>query len=106
MPQAKGGGCLEGLSAVYKASRGGLLGIPFGSLTMEKSLYDTYCAYHGQSIYENNDGTPKPAAFLRARRCLLAAEDAAGRRPANLPQPAARQRVVRHLWLRELTLWL
>mmetsp|Transcript_24109 Transcript_24109/g.72342 ORF Transcript_24109/g.72342 Transcript_24109/m.72342 type:complete len:147 (+) Transcript_24109:233-673(+) len=30
----------------------GLLGIPFCTLAMEKTAYDTYCAYHGRSIYE------------------------------------------------------
>ena len=65
MPQAKGGGLFGRIvGTVYKRfGAAGLLGIPFGSLTMEKSLYDTYCAYHGQSIYENNDGTPKHGGF-------------------------------------------
>jgi len=29
----------------------GLLGLPIVTLTLEKSLYDTYTAYHGQDIY-------------------------------------------------------
>ena len=58
MPVSKGGGALGKIvEHVYKRFGGlGLLAIPFGSLTAEKSLYDTYCAYHGQSIYENHTG--------------------------------------------------
>ena len=44
----------------------GLLAIPLVSLTLEKALYDTYCAYHGASIYEEStefDGKGKHGGF-------------------------------------------
>ena len=65
MPQAKGGGTFGKIvGMVYnRVGAAGLLAIPFGSLTLEKSLYDTYCAYHGHSIYEASDKTPKHGGF-------------------------------------------
>ena len=66
MPQKKGGGLFAKIVGVVYSRFGaaGLLGIPFGSLTMEKSLYDTYCAYHGHSIYEAADASkPKHGGF-------------------------------------------
>ncbi len=65
MPTPKGGGLFAKMVEVVYRRVGatGLLAIPFVSLTMEKATYDTYCAYHGQSIYEENDGTPKHGGF-------------------------------------------
>lgn len=46
---------------VYKRVGGlGLLAIPFFTLAGEKSAYDTYCAYHGRSIYEDSEKSDKP----------------------------------------------
>ena len=40
------------VSTIYKrVGPLGLLGIPFCTLAMEKTAYDTYTAYHGRSIY-------------------------------------------------------
>ena len=40
------------VSTIYKrVGPIGLLGIPFCTLAMEKTAYDTYTAYHGRSIY-------------------------------------------------------
>ena len=40
------------VSTIYKrVGPFGLLGIPFCTLAMEKTAYDTYTAYHGRSIY-------------------------------------------------------
>ena len=60
MPQAKGGGLFgKVVDHVYRrVGATGLLMIPFGTLAMEKSTYDTYCAYHGQSIYESKESNP------------------------------------------------
>ena len=60
MPQTKGGGMFARVvDVVYKrVGAAGLLGIPFATLTMEKSTYDTYCAYHGHSIYEAKENNP------------------------------------------------
>lgn len=60
MPQSKGGGTFAKIvGQVYKRfGAAGLLGIPFGTLTMEKSMYDTYCAYHGHNIYEAKESNP------------------------------------------------
>jgi len=66
MPQSKGGGLFGKIVGIVynRVGAAGLLGIPFVSLTMEKSLYDTYCAYHGKSIYEAEDAsTPKHGGF-------------------------------------------
>ena len=68
MPQKKGGGVLAKMvGQIYNRVGGvGLLAMPFVSLTLEKSLYDTYCAYHGESIYETAtvfDGTGKHGGF-------------------------------------------
>ena len=42
------------VSTIYKrVGPGGLLAIPFCTLTMEKVAYDTYTAYWGKSIYED-----------------------------------------------------
>lgn len=43
----------------------GLIGLPAVTLTLEKSAYDSYTAYYGQSIYEaaKADGTPKHGGF-------------------------------------------
>lgn len=60
MPQAKGGGLFGKIvDQVYRrVGATGLLLIPFGSLAVEKSTYDTYCAYHGHSIYEQKENNP------------------------------------------------
>ena len=60
MPQAKGGGTFAKIvGMVYnRVGAKGLLAIPFATLTMEKSTYDTYCAYHGHSIYEAKESNP------------------------------------------------
>ena len=60
MPTSKGGGTFARIvNVVYnRFGAAGLLGIPFGTLTMEKSTYDTYCAYHGHSIYESEATNP------------------------------------------------
>ena len=60
MPQSKGGWTFARIVGMTYERFGaaGLLGIPFGTLTMEKSTYDTYCAYHGQSIYESKETNP------------------------------------------------
>ena len=60
MPTSKGGGLFAKIvSSVYKrVGATGLLAIPFGTLTMEKATYDTYCAYHGQSIYDAKSSNP------------------------------------------------
>ena len=40
------------VSTIYKrVGPVGLLGIPFCTLAMEKTAYDTYTAYHGRAIY-------------------------------------------------------
>jgi hypothetical protein len=58
MPHKKGGFLARVVGQAYnRFGAAGLLGIPFVSLMMEKSLYDTWCAYHGQSIYEDAEGT-------------------------------------------------
>ena len=36
----------------------GLVGLPAVTLTMEKTCYDTYCAFHGHSIYDDKNPTP------------------------------------------------
>ena len=71
MPVQKGGGLFGKIvhSIYLRVGAGGLLALPFGTLTMEKSLYDTYCAYHGQSIYEEGNlnkhgGFPSGGAAL------------------------------------------
>jgi len=60
MPTAKGGGAFgKFVDVVYRrVGATGLLAIPFGSLTVEKATYDTYCAYHGKSIYEEKESNP------------------------------------------------
>ena len=65
MPTTKGGGVFgKIIDRVYRrVGAAGLLAIPFVSLTLEKSLYDTYCSYHGQDIYAEHDGTPKHGGF-------------------------------------------
>ena len=65
MPTSKGGGLFaKVVGAVYnRFGAAGLLGIPFGSLTIEKSTYDTYCAYHGHDIYAQHNGEAKHGGF-------------------------------------------
>ena len=69
LPTKKGGGMFAAIvGKVYnRVGAAGLLGIPFVSLFLEKSLYDTYCAYHGESIYDEApadfDGTGKHGGF-------------------------------------------
>ena len=68
MPQKKGGGIFATIvgHTYNRVGAAGLLAIPFVSLTLEKSLYDTYCAYHGESIYEEAktfDGAGKHGGF-------------------------------------------
>ena len=44
----------KGVSLIYNNfGVPGMLAIPFVSISLEKSLYDSYCAYHGESIYED-----------------------------------------------------
>ena len=48
------------VSTIYRrVGAGGLLAIPFCTLTMEKVAYDTYTAYWGKSIYEDTAGLEK-----------------------------------------------
>ena len=69
LPTSKGGGVFAAIvsRAYNRFGAAGLLGIPFGSLMLEKSLYDTYCAYHGESIYDESPdeftGTGKHGGF-------------------------------------------
>ena len=68
MPQKKGGGLfVKIVSAAYnRVGAAGILAIPFASLTLEKTLYDSWCAYNGQSIYEEAevfDGKGKHGGF-------------------------------------------
>ena len=64
MPQKKNGGFAKVVEALYnRLGAKGLLALPFGTLTVEKATYDSYCAYYGQSIYEQSDGTPKHGGF-------------------------------------------
>ena len=52
MPTKKNGGLAKLVEVLYnRLGAKGLLALPFGSLAVEKSTYDTYCAYHGSSIY-------------------------------------------------------
>jgi len=52
------------VSTVYRrVGPVGLLGIPFITISMEKSAYDTYTAYHGQSIYEDAKGKKEVPQF-------------------------------------------
>ena len=52
MPTKKDGGLARLIGVLYnRLGAKGLLALPFASLTVEKSTYDTYCAYWGDSIY-------------------------------------------------------
>lgn len=59
MPTSKGGGVFAKIvGTVYnRVGVAGLLAIPFGSLAIEKSTYDTYCAYWGNDIYAKQKAT-------------------------------------------------
>ena len=87
MPQAKGGGLFgKVVGAVYnRVGAAGLLAIPFGSLTIEKSTYDTYCAYHGQSIYEQHDGKAKHGGFPSGGAALPSFSLLKTRQPTERP---------------------
>ena len=52
LPTKKDGGLVKLIEVLYnRFGAKGLLALPFGSLAIEKSTYDSYCAYWGQSIY-------------------------------------------------------
>ena len=54
LPNRYHGGLLSLISTIYKrVGPLGLLGIPFCTIALEKSAYDTYTAYHGRSIYKD-----------------------------------------------------
>ena len=64
MPTKKHGGFAKVIDVLYKRlGATGLLALPFGTLTAEKSIYDSYCAYWGHSIYADPDTTPKHGGF-------------------------------------------
>mmetsp|Transcript_16390 Transcript_16390/g.53366 ORF Transcript_16390/g.53366 Transcript_16390/m.53366 type:complete len:135 (+) Transcript_16390:28-432(+) len=67
MPMLPHGGPLARvIDVIYKRIGAvGLIGLPAITLTMEKTAYDTYCAFYGHSIYAaaKEDPTPKHGGF-------------------------------------------
>ena len=105
MPVQKGGGLFGKIvhSIYLRVGAGGLLALPFGTLTLEKSLYDTYCAFHGQSIYEEgitdkHGGFPSGGAALPSFSVLKtrAPEDRASFRLEALDRDTRRDILRRH----------
>ena len=88
------------VSTIYKrVGPLGLLGIPFCTLAMEKTAYDTYTAYHGRSIYADaaKRTSRRPSFRRRAAAVLQPHRDAEARRgpgrvPAALDPERARRR--------------
>lgn len=61
MPQSGTSKLAALVDFVYKRfGAAGLIGVPAVTLTMEKTCYDTYTAYYGQSIYDDAATKPNP----------------------------------------------
>lgn len=52
------------INVIYKrVGPAGLVFIPWVTLTLEKAGYDTWCAYHGSSIYDQGVRDPNDTGF-------------------------------------------
>lgn len=59
-----GNGLARVIDVIYKRlGPAGLLGLPAVTLTLEKSAYDSYTAFHGHSIYADAGTAPKHGGF-------------------------------------------